>query len=103
MAGRWICARKDALMNRFIAIAALSVLAAVTAPGARAASHHHNQAWTSGPAVQDRYCLQGRTYGYPGNCSFSTFEQCQATASGTDSGCGINPMTAYARQRPRYY
>lgn len=49
-----------------------------------------------------RYCLQGTTWGYPGNCQFSTYEQCQATASGTDAGCGINPVSAFADQRNGY-
>ena len=31
--------------------------------------------------VPDRYCLQGRIWGYPGNCQFATYEQCSATAS----------------------
>ena len=38
------------------------------------------------------WCLQGRTWGYPGNCQFSTYWQCEATASGTFSYCGINPV-----------
>jgi hypothetical protein len=50
-------------------------------------------------AIQDRYCLQGRVWGYPGNCQFSSYRQCMVTASGTDSYCGINPMNAYAQQR----
>ena len=50
-------------------------------------------------AIQDRYCLQGRTWGYPGNCQFSGYAQCMATASGTDAYCGINPLYAFARQR----
>ena len=50
-------------------------------------------------SAQDRYCLQGRQWGYPGNCAFATYAQCMATASGTESGCGINPRYAYARQR----
>jgi hypothetical protein len=49
----------------------------------------------SAPAIQDRYCLQGRQWGYPGNCQFSTYEQCMATASGTGSHCGINPRHAH--------
>jgi hypothetical protein len=49
-------------------------------------------------AAQDKYCLQGRAWGYPGNCAFSTYAQCEATASGTNSGCGINPRYAYGRQ-----
>ncbi len=55
---------------------------------------------TSAPAAaQDRYCLQGRIWGYPGNCQFSTYSQCMTTASGTDAYCGINPRYAFARQR----
>jgi len=54
-------------------------------------------------AIQDRYCLQGRQWGYPGNCQFSTYGQCMATASGTNSYCGLNPMHAFADQsRGRY-
>jgi len=44
------------------------------------------------------YCLQGKSYGYPGNCSFTSYAQCAATASGTDSYCGINPRFAFAVQ-----
>ncbi|MCK1716465.1 DUF3551 domain-containing protein [Bradyrhizobium sp. 141] len=36
------------------------------------------------------HCLQGRIWGYPGNCQFSSFSQCMATASGTDAYCGIS-------------
>jgi Protein of unknown function (DUF3551) len=52
-------------------------------------------------AIQDRYCLQGRVWGYPGNCQFSSYAQCNATASGTDAYCGINPHYAFALQRER--
>ncbi len=51
------------------------------------------------PAVAARYCLQGTGWGYPGNCQFSSLRACQASASGTHAGCGINPRYAYARQR----
>ena len=51
------------------------------------------------PAAAGKYCLQGRQWGYPGNCAFSTYSQCMASASGTDAGCGINPRYAYARHR----
>jgi hypothetical protein len=50
-------------------------------------------------AAQDRYCLQGRQWGYPGNCQFATYAQCMATASGTEAYCGINPRYAFARKR----
>jgi hypothetical protein len=45
--------------------------------------------------TQDRYCLQGRQHGYPGTCHFSTYDQCNATASGTGAHCGINPRYAH--------
>lgn len=34
-------------------------------------------------AAADRYCLQGRRWGHPGNCQFATLQQCRAAASGT--------------------
>jgi len=51
------------------------------------------------PAVAARYCLQGRSWGYPGNCQFMTLQQCRASASGTGAFCGVNPRYAFARQR----
>jgi hypothetical protein len=59
----------------------------------------------SAPAgtVQDRYCLQGRQMGYPGNCMFSSYAQCMATASGTNNGCGINPQYLFTHQRNGTY
>lgn len=57
----------------------------------------------SQPAAADRYCLQGRIWGYPGNCQFMTYEQCMATASGTNAYCGINPRYAFAREGYRYH
>jgi hypothetical protein len=51
------------------------------------------------------YCLQGRDYGYPGLCRFTSYEQCEASASGTFSYCDINPRFAYgsyAQQRRSY-
>ena len=44
------------------------------------------------------YCLQGRIYGYPGTCYFTSYEQCLASASGVNAYCGINPFFAYAQQ-----
>jgi hypothetical protein len=52
--------------------------------------------------AQDRYCLQGRIWGYPGNCQFASYAQCMATASGTQAYCGINPRYAYARRYREY-
>jgi len=57
----------------------------------------------SAEAIQDQYCLQGRRWGYPGNCQFSSYPQCMATADGTDAYCGINPQYAFAQQRRGRY
>jgi len=50
-------------------------------------------------AIQDRYCVQGYGWGYPGNFLFSTSEQCMATASGTEDGCGENPQYLFKAQQ----
>ena len=44
------------------------------------------------------YCLQGKDYGLPGLCQFTSYQQCQASASGTFSYCGTNPRFAYGLQ-----
>ena len=71
-------------------ILALAILTAVTV-------------LTTAPAVAQRYggnspfCLQsygmGGSYGI--DCSYSSMEQCQATASGLSATCMMNP---YARE-----
>ena len=50
-------------------------------------------------ATQSKYCLQGKNWGHPGNCSFATMAQCRATASGTGATCGLNPRYSFARER----
>ena len=45
------------------------------------------------------YCLQGKDYGYPGSCQFISYQQCQASAYGTFSYCGVNPRFAYGWQQ----
>jgi hypothetical protein len=45
------------------------------------------------------YWLQGGDYGYPGLCYFTSYQQCQATASGTLSYCGTNPRFAFGWQQ----
>ncbi|MBB5045811.1 hypothetical protein HNR60_000546 [Rhodopseudomonas rhenobacensis] len=60
---------------------------------------------TSSPAeARDyAYCLQGRQQGYPGACDYTSFQQCKAAASGTESDCGINPRFAFGNQGRSYY
>ena len=41
------------------------------------------------------YCLQGGDFGLPGVCQFRSYLQCEATAWGTRSYCGLNPRFAY--------
>jgi hypothetical protein len=62
-------------------ITLLAILAVGTLIGASALLSTENSA----------YCLQGGERGYPGSCQFSTYQQCIASASGTDATCGANP------------
>ena len=57
---------------------------------------------TYNTTVQDRYCLQGRQMGNRGNCMFSSYAQCMATASGTNNGCGINPQYLFHQRNGTY-
>ena len=56
----------------------------------------------SGPAAafDYPYCVQGRGVGVPGDCSYTSYGQCMASASGRDLYCNINPRVAF-RQAPR--
>lgn len=53
------------------------------------------------------YCLQGRGVGIPGECSYATYGQCMASASGRGLYCNINPRVAFGQQgrarAPRNY
>lgn len=81
----------------FIGVLALPVLGGFGSPSAAAP---RSRSYIP-PVRQDIYCLQGRTWGYPGNCQFSTYDQCMATASGTYAYCGMNPIYAFERQGGR--
>jgi hypothetical protein len=37
-----------------------------------------------------RYCIQGEDFAGAGDCSFASYQQCQATASGRTAYCGAN-------------
>jgi hypothetical protein len=76
----------------------LAILAATTLVGIGATA-----AAPVDRGIQDRYCLQGRIWGYPGNCQFSNYQQCAASASGTQASCGMNPRYAFEQQRGRTY
>jgi hypothetical protein len=54
---------------------------------------------TGGAAVvasECRYCLQGDDYAGAGDCGFTSYQQCQASASGRTACCGVNPYLANA-------
>ena len=48
------------------------------------------------------YCIKGCDFGAGrGDCSFSSYQQCQASASGRDAYCAENPyFTAKAELQP---
>jgi Protein of unknown function (DUF3551) len=56
---------------------------------------------TSTPAAAGTWCVQGRDMGFPGDCSYATYGQCMASASGRNAYCGINPAAAYRQSGPR--
>jgi hypothetical protein len=47
-------------------------------------------------ASEYRYCLQGDDYAGAGDCEFTSYLQCQATASGRTAYCTANPYLAAA-------
>lgn len=49
------------------------------------------------------YCLQGRGVGIPGDCSYTSYGQCMASASGRALYCNINPRVAFGQQRRGRY
>ena len=70
-----------------MAIVAIGATGTATTPAARAQDY--------------AYCLQGRDEGIPGDCSYSTYAQCQASASGRNASCNTNPRAAFAQQHTR--
>ncbi|MDH2348074.1 DUF3551 domain-containing protein [Bradyrhizobium sp. SSUT77] len=55
------------------------------------------------PAAAGGYpwCAQGGGYDYPGDCTYSTYNQCQASVSGRLMACSPNPLVAYGQvQQP---
>jgi hypothetical protein len=54
------------------------------------------------------WCVQGRGVGIPGDCSYQSYAQCMASASGRALSCNVNPRAAFGRQPrgrryPAYY
>jgi hypothetical protein len=57
----------------------------------------------SGPAaaIDYPYCIQGGGWGVPGDCSYRSYAECMASASGRRVWCNINPRFAFGQQQQR--
>ncbi|MDI3563922.1 DUF3551 domain-containing protein [Bradyrhizobium sp. Arg816] len=86
------------MIRLLLAIASASSIVVLAASTSPADGRRYRQDYSQSD-LYDRYCLQGRIWGYPGNCQFATYDQCMASASGTNAYCGINPAYAFARDR----
>lgn len=75
---------------RYATMAVLAVMAAGAATTA-----------TPAAAYDYPYCLQGSGVGIPGDCSYRSYAQCMASASGRRVYCNINPRVAFGQQHPR--
>lgn len=75
---------------------AMLALLAVTAAGAATLAG-------SAPAAAYDYpwCIQGGGYDQPGDCSYTSYAQCMASASGRYVYCNINPRVAFGQQQRR--
>ena len=77
------------MRNAMVAILALSAATAVTVASP-----------TPAAAYDYPYCAQGRGVGVPGDCSYQSYGQCMASASGRGLYCNVNPRAAL-NQQPR--
>jgi hypothetical protein len=77
------------MRNLLFALAAVSTLGTAVAVSSPAAAREYP------------YCMQGKDAGYPGDCQYRSYAECQATASGRGEDCAINPRFAYSRQQDR--
>lgn len=75
---------------RYATMAALAVMAAGAATMA-----------TPAAAYDYPYCAQGSGVGIPGDCSYQTYAQCMASASGRHLYCNVNPRAALNQQQRR--
>lgn len=48
-----------------------------------------------------RYCLQTSIFDGPSDCSYDTYAQCRATASGLYADCVLNPRLLFGEPRPQ--
>jgi hypothetical protein len=76
------------MRNASLIIAALLAAGAATLAGA-----------TPAAAIDYPWCVQGRGIGIPGDCSYTSYAQCMASASGRGLYCNVNPRIAFGRER----
>ena len=76
------------MRNASLTIAALLLAGAATLAGA-----------TPAAAIDYPWCVQGRGDGIPGDCSYTSYNQCMASASGRGLYCNVNPRAAFGRER----
>ena len=76
------------MRNASLIIAALLTASAAILAGA-----------TPAAAIDYPWCVQGRGVGIPGDCSYTSYGQCMASASGRGLYCNVNPRAAFGRER----
>jgi hypothetical protein len=84
------------LTKRLLSFSLLLPLVAMSATAHAGETITSKSYWPSearrSTAGDNRYCIQGEYYGGGvGDCSFASYQQCQATASGRNAYCGVNP------------
>ena len=76
------------MCNASLIVAVLLATGAATLAGA-----------TPAAAFDYPWCVQGRGVGIPGDCSYTSYGQCMASASGRGLYCNVNPRVAFGRER----
>jgi hypothetical protein len=76
------------MRNAMLAMTALLAAGAATLAGS-----------TPAAAIDYPYCLQGGGWGIPGDCSYRSYAECEASLSGRRGYCNVNPRVAFGQQR----
>lgn len=88
-------------MRCFLLLGAILAIPLLVGSGAHSIAAPRDRLGHVSTVRQDACCLQRRIWAYPGNCQFSSYSQCMATASGTYAYCGISPVYAFEQRRSR--
>jgi hypothetical protein len=80
------------MRNAMLAMLALLAAGSATMAGSRPAA-----------AIDYPWCIQGRGWGTPGDCSYRSYAECMASASGRSVYCNVNPRVAFGQWRARPY